>query len=166
MSSTAGTEVDSDITGFGYSISSEDAAADYEKDTKKENEPRPARVETRVKANGSGQMRVAGTLTFPCVFRDIPTLSVGCSTIKNPDANTWHDPVGTAGVSLWITNEGYYTGAKIWVRVDIMPIDESNTSMPPNSAETMIYMTFSGRAVKTMKATEVTDEMTPRETDI
>ncbi len=164
--------VEDGVTGYEYSVSSGMAADEYEKDTKAENTARPALVETRIQVTGSGQMRLTKQpVTFPCLFKDLPILSVGSSVQKNPNPNVWYDGVATAGVYSWIKDKsGYYTGANIWVRVEVRPInvvvDEDSTSIPPNDMQTIIHLTFSARAVKAMRSVEVTDDLEPNTPDL
>lgn len=123
-----------------------------------ENATRRATVDTQYKTTGAGQKRQVHAIEFPVKFITEPHLVTGCGTLKNPDPATWHDPVGMAGVYRWkMDKAGYFTGAFIWIRVEISSISGSGiiitdaglgTGLTPKNLKTMIYLTFSGTAVK------------------
>jgi hypothetical protein len=168
---SAALAIDAGETGYGFTIAGDTAAADYAKESAKENTQRPARVETRLLVTGTGQTRLGNAITFPCLFKDIPTLSVGSAVSKNPDVTNWYDPIGIAGVVAWIKDStGLFTGARIWVRVDMHPVVDpivgTFAPIPPNATQTMVYLTFSARATKRITDSGITDEMTPNSTPL
>lgn len=118
-------------------------------DNQKANSARPAYAELTYISTGTGQQRIAKPLIFPVIFRSEPHFTSGSAVLRNPDAKTWHDPIGTCGVYAWQRNSrGHYLGAFIWVRVDCYPVRADLTQAPPQDMRTQHFMTFSAKAYK------------------
>jgi hypothetical protein len=142
-------------------------SADSDKAATRENAARHAFAEMSYVSTGVGQQRVGKAMRFPIVFRESPQVATASATIKLPDPKLWHDPVGTGGVYAWLRDgNGNYIGAKIWVRVDIHPVDDSSTETPPAKVSTKHYFTFSGMAIKSVPTSGVDNAVTPRTVDI
>lgn len=135
----------------------ENSTSDYvnRRDIQRANGTRPAYAEITYVSTGTGQQRIRTPLEFPVIFREQPHFTSGSAVKKNPDASTWNDPIGTCGVYAWQRNKrGYYTGAFIWVRVDIYPIAATTATTPPPGLQTMHFLTFSGKAHKSIRQLE------------
>lgn len=136
------------------------------RDTAKENAARPASVQITHISTGVGQHRVDKPVRFPVTFRAEPHFTSGSATIKHANPKTWHDPIGTAGVTAWVRDsDGNFVGAKIWVRVDMYPVDPGNPEPYP-AVSTRHYMTFSALAIKDLPRSALNPQLTPRAVDL
>ncbi len=123
-----------------------------------QNASRQAMCETSYISNGAGQIRLKAPFVFPIIFATEPHFTTGSSVVKNPDPKVFHDPIGNAGVYNWQRDkDGLYTGAFIWVRVDVALVDANATTevQVPVTLRTRHYMTFS--AVASLDVTADTD---------
>ena len=138
-----------DIYVTGYNFVDTTLGDDSDKKlAQAKNATRQAWCEVSVLASGTGQRR-HGLVTFNCIFVREPHLSTGCGTVKNNTHKIWHDPVGNAGVYAWQRDtRGRYTGAFVWTRVEIYPVDPTNLATPPDTITTQHFFTFSGVATK------------------
>ncbi len=135
----------------------------YGMESDRANLTRPAVIESKYLSTGTGQRRVANPIMFRTMLKDLPQFTQGSAAIKNPNPKIWCDPIGVAGVTKWLRNAaGYYIGAHIWVRVDMLPLDDANTATPPQNCRTLHYLTFSSRGSKALP-TNVPASLPPRE---
>lgn len=145
------------LGGAGFEITQADAKA-YA-DSLKVNATSQAVVEITYISTGVGQHRQGKPVIFPVLFRKEPHFTSGCSTVKGVDSKIWHDPIGSCGLYAWKKdNAGNFTGAYVWTRVDVHPLDPANTTRPPATITTQHYLTFSAIAGKDL--TEATNAPT------
>lgn len=136
--------------------------------TARENSARQAISQHSIMSIGVGQKRLNSPLAFGVHFRDQPHFSSGCLTVKNPNSKQFADPVGICGVWAWERDaRGFYTGARIWWRVDAYLLDnvdvaDSGTTTPVTPVMRVQHdLTFSGIAFKDLPSTGYDETMTP-----
>lgn len=154
------------------------------KSSQKANSTARAYAECTFEAKGLGSRRLKTAITLPVWFAHEPHLVTGCGTVTNPDTDTFYDPVGQCGVYQWLTNaQGYYVGAYIWIKVSADQKSSTGATLDPATQtlaqakaalaakaktqaktaqmRTILYLTFSGRAVKDIGQPEKTNKVTP-----
>lgn len=131
-------------------------------DTLRQNSTRPASAEITYISNGVGQQRVHTPIIFPVIFRTEPHFTFGSAVIHNPNPKIWHDPIGQSGVYAWVRDSrGFFTGATIWVRVEVHPIVAGTALMvPPVTCQH--YLTFTGLAFKDIPSNSLLPDLQPR----
>jgi hypothetical protein len=131
-----------------------------------ENTTRDAVVNITHISKGAGQQRVGPVVAFPVVFREVPHFACGSAVISNPDQVNWQDPVGSSGITGWqVDDRGYYTGAFIWVRVDLYPVNSADTTLTPPVVQVEHHLSFTGKAIKDLRGYQnasLLSDMTPR----
>ncbi len=152
-------------------IANRDAAVGQANDiarnnTRMNNRNRHAVAEMTYLSTGTGQVRFAQPLDFPVRFRTEPQFATGSGVRSNPHAKLWHDPRGSGGVRAWVRDKnGLYTGAYVWLRVDMDPITPgSDLLLPPQDCQVVHYLTFMGIAVKDLPADGI-ENVKPRKVD-
>lgn len=170
----------------------ENTTSDYESKLKaqKENSSRRATAEATFEARGVGSRQIKKPLTFAVTFAEEPHFTSGCATVVNADDSKYFDPIGHCGIYQWQVNDkGQYTGAYLWVSIQTVPkiipvstLDDEDTYTRAEARlalakltyaaalstktlakmRTMLYLTFTGRAVKDIGQPGATSTVTPR----
>lgn len=132
-----------------------------------ENGARYAQVEMSYIQSGSGQRRIKKPVIFTSIFRTEPHYTCGSAVVKNPSPHVLHDPVGSAGVWAWQTDDrGFYTGAYIWCRADVeaisSAIDAATVTTLAKAARTRHHFTFSAVSFKDIPTDKIPVDLQPR----
>ncbi len=135
------------------------------RETTTENSARPAVVEYTYFSFRTGQVRVKAPLDFGVRFMHEPSFSFGSAVKKHPDPTHWHDPRGSTGIRSWIRDKnGFWTGANIWLRVDIEAILAASGAEPPE-VHVLHYLRFHGVAFKNVPTSQL-ENTTARTGDV
>jgi hypothetical protein len=156
-----------------------------------QNTTRRATAEATFEARGVGTRQIKKPIIFSVTFSEEPHFVSGCATVVNADNSQYFDPIGHCGIYQWkINDKGQYTGAYLWVSVQVIAktVALPNLSAQPTTltreqvlqnlsdrlnaqakaakalakTRTMMYLTFTGRAVKDIGQPEKAATVTPR----
>jgi hypothetical protein len=165
-----------ELTGTFSFVEVENDADENRRSTAKENASRNAQVEVTYNQTGTGQKRVKEAIIFPVIFKNEPHFTSGSGVVSNPNSDVYHDPRGSSGVYAWKRDgRGYYTGAWVWVRIDMERKPISTRTGQGASRQYMYqllagqlhtkvthFLTFSAIAFKDLPTNTLSPALTPR----
>lgn len=119
----------------------------------RENSARAATSYATLRSKGVGQQLLAAPVEFDTPFFHEPSVTSGLHLEVRPNLTTYTLPRVTAGVYRWVTTpRGFYTGAYIYVAVDVERRDGVAFTVDDVAALSIIavvhHLQFSGVSYK------------------